>query len=31
MTKPNPGTLAWLEVATSDPDGAEKFYGSLFD
>ena len=25
------GTLARFEVATSDPDGAEKFYGSLFD
>ena len=31
MTNPAPGTLAWFEVATSDPDGAEKFYGSLFD
>ena len=31
MTTPAPGTLAWFEVATSDPDGAEKFYGSLFD
>jgi predicted enzyme related to lactoylglutathione lyase len=31
MTKPVPGTLAWFEVATSDPDGAVKFYGSLFD
>jgi len=31
MTTPTPGTLAWFEVATSDPDGAEKFYGSLFD
>ena len=29
--QPAPGTLAWFEVATSDPDGAEKFYGSLFD
>jgi predicted enzyme related to lactoylglutathione lyase len=26
-----PGTLAWFEVATSDPDSAAKFYGSLFD
>jgi uncharacterized protein len=26
-----PGTLAWFEIATSDADGAEKFYGSLFD
>ena len=26
-----PGTLAWFEIATSDPDAAEKFYGSLFD
>ena len=31
MTNPAPGSLAWFEVATSDPDGAEKFYGSLFD
>lgn len=31
MTVPNPGTLAWFEVATSDPDAAETFYGSLFD
>ena len=31
MTNPAPGTLAWFEVATGDPDSAEKFYGSLFD
>ena len=31
MTNPAPGALAWFEVATSDPDAAEKFYGSLFD
>jgi len=31
MTTPAPGTLAWFEVATDDPDSAEKFYGSLFD
>jgi len=31
MSNPAPGTLAWFEVATSDPDGAEKFYGRLFD
>ncbi|HEU0287458.1 MAG TPA: VOC family protein [Nocardioidaceae bacterium] len=31
MTNPAPGTLAWFEVATSDPDGAQKFYGNLFD
>jgi predicted enzyme related to lactoylglutathione lyase len=31
MTNPTPGTLAWFEIATSDPDGAQKFYGSLFD
>jgi predicted enzyme related to lactoylglutathione lyase len=31
MSQPAPGTLAWFEVATSDPGGAEKFYGSLFD
>jgi len=26
-----PGTLAWFEVATDDPDGAQKFYSGLFD
>jgi predicted enzyme related to lactoylglutathione lyase len=31
MTNPAPATLAWFEVATSDPDSAQKFYGSLFD
>ena len=31
MTNPAPGSLAWFEIATSDPDAAEKFYGSLFD
>ena len=31
MNAPTPGTLAWFEIATSDPDTAEKFYGSLFD
>jgi predicted enzyme related to lactoylglutathione lyase len=31
MSNPAPGTLAWFEVATRDPDTAEKFYGSLFD
>jgi len=31
MTNPAPGALAWFEVATDDPDAAEKFYGSLFD
>ena len=31
MTNPGSGALAWFEVATSDPDAAEKFYGSLFD
>src|SRR5262245_24411369 len=31
MTTPAPGTLAWFEVATSNPDAAEKCYGSLFD
>lgn len=29
--QPCSGTLAWFEIATSDPDRAEKFYGSLFD
>lgn len=31
MTTPAAGTLAWFEIATGDPDGAQKFYGSLFD
>jgi len=31
MSHPAPGALAWFEVATSDPDSAEQFYGSLFD
>jgi predicted enzyme related to lactoylglutathione lyase len=31
MTNLAQGTLAWFEVATSAPDIAEKFYGSLFD
>jgi predicted enzyme related to lactoylglutathione lyase len=31
MSQPAPGKLAWFEIATSDPDGAQKFYGSLFD
>jgi predicted enzyme related to lactoylglutathione lyase len=31
MTNPAPGTLGWFEVATSDPDAAAAFYGSLFD
>ena len=31
MTGPAAGTLAWFEVATSDPDAAEKFYGELFN
>ncbi|WP_371402178.1 VOC family protein [Kribbella sp. NBC_00662] len=31
MTIPATGTLAWFEVASDDPEGAQKFYGSLFD
>ena len=31
MSQPTPGTLAWFEIATNDPDGAQKFYGNLFD
>ena len=31
MSTPTPGTVAWFEIATSAPDAAEKFYGSLFD
>ena len=30
-TAPAPGSLAWFEVATDDPERAEKFYGGLFD
>jgi hypothetical protein len=25
-----PGTFSWVELATTDPDGAKKFYGELF-
>jgi hypothetical protein len=31
ITSPAPGTLAWFEVATSDPHRAARFYGSLLD
>lgn len=31
MTTPVPGTLAWFEVASDDPEGTQKFYGNLFD
>jgi predicted enzyme related to lactoylglutathione lyase len=31
MIHPPPGSLAWFEVAASDPDAVEKFYGSLFN
>ncbi|WP_410792253.1 VOC family protein [Kribbella sp. C-35] len=31
MSAPAPGTLAWFEVATDDPETTQKFYGSLFD
>jgi len=31
MTNPAPGTLAWCEIATDEPDKAQKFYGNLFD
>ncbi|MCR1784450.1 VOC family protein [Nocardioides carbamazepini] len=27
---PTPGAVAWFEVATGDPDAAERFYGGLF-
>ena len=30
MTNPAPGTLAWFEVATDDPDKATAFYTDLF-
>ena len=31
MTNPAAGTLAWFEVASDDPETAEKFYGGLFN
>jgi len=31
MSTPAPGTLAWFEVASDDPETAEKFYGGLFN
>ena len=27
---PNPGHFAWIELATSDPDAAKKFYSDVF-
>jgi uncharacterized protein len=30
MTAPVPGTVAWVQVGTDDPDGAKRFYGELF-
>jgi predicted enzyme related to lactoylglutathione lyase len=30
MSTPPVNTVAWFEVATSDPDAAERFYGELF-
>lgn len=29
-TKYDPGTFSWTDLATSDPDGAKRFYGELF-
>jgi predicted enzyme related to lactoylglutathione lyase len=31
MDQPPFNTLAWFEVAAADVDGAERFYGGLFD
>jgi hypothetical protein len=31
MATPAPGTLAWFEVASDDPETTQKFYGNLFD
>jgi predicted enzyme related to lactoylglutathione lyase len=31
MSQPPFNTLAWFEVAAPDVDGAERFYGGLFD
>jgi predicted enzyme related to lactoylglutathione lyase len=30
MSEPAFNTVAWFEVATDDPDGAQRFYGELF-
>jgi uncharacterized protein len=30
VTKHEPGSFSWAELATSDPQGAKKFYSSLF-
>jgi len=30
MSTPAINTVAWFEVATDDPDGAQRFYGELF-
>jgi Predicted enzyme related to lactoylglutathione lyase len=30
MSTPAINTVAWFEVATDDPDGAQRFYGDLF-
>jgi len=30
QTQHAPGTFCWVELATTDQDGAKKFYGSLF-
>jgi predicted enzyme related to lactoylglutathione lyase len=29
-TKHEPGTFSWTDLATTDPDGAKRFYGELF-
>ena len=30
VTRHEPGSFSWAELATSDPRGAKEFYGSLF-
>lgn len=30
MTAPEYGSIAWFEIAASDPDAAQQFYGELF-
>jgi len=30
MTAPMHNTVAWFQIASDEPDGAKKFYGSLF-
>jgi len=31
VTKHDPGRFCWIELATTDPEAAKRFYGDLFD